>query len=423
MDLMGPKQRAGNYWKVPKLEAALGEYAEKVTKATKDDGVFKNARKMGLLAFPKDVLSTDYFKELHYVDAENGDSCVHRTIRKWAFASSATESEDLLDDLRALCLAGADLCAKNYAGETPVLLAIKLDAHVPLRTLLEFDAYAFADRSQGSNEPLLSSAEVNTPRAFDVVAGFLYETGRLGKCAFRRNDGGYTALHLGAINDGVEVLEIALSYNEFKRRRVLDARSARVERRSHQISSRVSTVHNLLQCALAKAARYGHFRSLELLLVAGATADVRDGINRTPLHIACEYGFVECVRLLLAHGANPTVRDVHGRNARDHCVLGQSYKIVRRQSLDEVLASFSVFYTDEHKRACMHCSTVNYEKCLSLLDIGMSIAPVRFDWILRPFVPSFFARVSDQIATNSKEPTVSESGGYASCISWLTCAD
>mmetsp|Transcript_17946 Transcript_17946/g.56261 ORF Transcript_17946/g.56261 Transcript_17946/m.56261 type:complete len:495 (+) Transcript_17946:122-1606(+) len=391
-ELMGPARRAGNYWKIPHLEASLRGYVKRVSVAAEQDGVLEAARELGLLTLPKDVLTTELFRLLHYESAENGDSYVHRAVRRWSAAKAASGRQAAIDELRALCLAGADLQQANFNRETALALAIRLDAFEPLRALLEFNAYEIADATQRSAEPLMMATEYNAPRSFDVVCGFVFEADMLSRVSFRRNDGGYTILHVAAVNDSVDLLERALRYNEFRRRKLLDARAVKMSRTEAVASTpaRVTTNHDLLQCALAKASRYGHVRPLEILLRAGATPDVRDAADRTPLHVACEYGFVECVRLLLEFGANPALTDARGRTARDHCLLGMSNKTVRRQSLDQILAGLIYRRKDSNLRTAsgtLSKSHVDYKECLRLLDtmegMFMSNGSSMFGWLLR----------------------------------------
>jgi len=104
-------------------------------------------------------------------------------------------------------------------------------------------------------------------------------------------------------------------------------------------------MRNLYQTASHKACRYAHFRSLEFLLTqAGASPNVFDIFGRTPLHIACEYGYFQNVKLLLENGADPSILDKKKHTPRDHLMLGMSAKTVRRQDLDDYLASFRIFY-------------------------------------------------------------------------------
>ena len=46
---------------------------------------------------------------------------------------------------------------------------------------------------------------------------------------------------------------------------------------------------------------------VELLLKAGANANLQDDTGFTPLNTAAEHGHIEVMRLLLAHGADPNL--------------------------------------------------------------------------------------------------------------------
>lgn len=358
VELTGSRGRTGNYWKIKELEATLEAYAEKLADSCSFDGVLEAAEDYGLLTFPKDVLSGDSLRRLHYVYPDNGDTCLHRTVRQWVGASTDSMQEEAMDRLRALCLAGADLEALNAGKETAVVVAIKLDAVEPLRTLLEFEAHV-PQASLTESDPLLVAAEVNSSSSFAVLAGYAFEHGVLPKLAWKRNFGGLTVLHLAAINDSVKVLETALSFSAYRNRKLLDTRAARVKKATSSLPSRASSIHDLLQPAIAKAARYGHVRSLALLLDAGATPDVVDASGRSALHIASEKGYVKSVKLLLKYGADPALLDARQRSPRDHCLLGQSNKTVRREPLEDLLAGLKTVYSSKKLKGSRSTRTLS----------------------------------------------------------------
>jgi len=56
---------------------------------------------------------------------------------------------------------------------------------------------------------------------------------------------------------------------------------------------------------LHRAAHHGNVAEIEKLLAAGAAPDVRDGRQRTPLHVACYARQIGAMRALVKGGANP----------------------------------------------------------------------------------------------------------------------
>ena len=64
-----------------------------------------------------------------------------------------------------------------------------------------------------------------------------------------------------------------------------------------------------LLLALTIAADKGHHKFVELLLLYGATIDVRNKKGATPLWLACNNGHLEVVQTLITHSANPDCSD------------------------------------------------------------------------------------------------------------------
>jgi ankyrin repeat domain-containing protein 17 len=71
----------------------------------------------------------------------------------------------------------------------------------------------------------------------------------------------------------------------------------------------VSITIFLLFIALTIAADKGHHKFVELLLLYGATIDVRNKKGATPLWLACNNGHLEVVQLLVTRFANPDSSD------------------------------------------------------------------------------------------------------------------
>ncbi len=78
--------------------------------------------------------------------------------------------------------------------------------------------------------------------------------------------------------------------------------------------------------ALHYAARSGQVGCIGALAACGATLDVRDRRNRTPLHIAVAYGHVAAVERLKALGASLQVLDSDGQTPRDYIHVAPRWK-------------------------------------------------------------------------------------------------
>ena len=80
--------------------------------------------------------------------------------------------------------------------------------------------------------------------------------------------------------------------------------------------------------ALHMAAANGHAGICELLLLAGATVDAKNGVGNTPLHWAALNGHLATVNLLLAHDASPFEMNAEMRIALDEATAGDHADVV-----------------------------------------------------------------------------------------------
>jgi len=80
---------------------------------------------------------------------------------------------------------------------------------------------------------------------------------------------------------------------------------------------------NPADISLMLAAEKGSCEDISYFLGQGAYVNVRDGLSRTPLHVAASNGHLEAVQLLLDHGANPFIVD---QAIESPLQLAQKYK-------------------------------------------------------------------------------------------------
>ncbi|XP_019636246.1 PREDICTED: protein fem-1 homolog CG6966-like, partial [Branchiostoma belcheri] len=64
-----------------------------------------------------------------------------------------------------------------------------------------------------------------------------------------------------------------------------------------------------------------HTEVVELLVHHGATLDIRDAFQRTPLMVACSSKQVDIARRLIEFGARVDLTDVNGLTAQEHCEM------------------------------------------------------------------------------------------------------
>eukprot|EP00633_Aureoumbra_lagunensis_P009866 CAMPEP_0197323770 /NCGR_PEP_ID=MMETSP0891-20130614/70723_1 /TAXON_ID=44058 ORGANISM="Aureoumbra lagunensis, Strain CCMP1510" /NCGR_SAMPLE_ID=MMETSP0891 /ASSEMBLY_ACC=CAM_ASM_000534 /LENGTH=189 /DNA_ID=CAMNT_0042816483 /DNA_START=1071 /DNA_END=1639 /DNA_ORIENTATION=- len=91
----------------------------------------------------------------------------------------------------------------------------------------------------------------------------------------------------------------------------------------------------------------------------------------------------------LKMAADPSILDKKKHTPRDHLMLGMSAKTVRRQDLDDYLASFRIF-TGKHEAKKPAKAIVDYKKCQVLLDrldgVGLTSGSYIPPFLLRLFL-------------------------------------
>ena len=140
---------------------------------------------------------------------------------------------------------------------------------------------------------------------------------------------GWTALHLAARADAVEVLDLLLSAGAdieaetlFKARPIhtaVDAKALAALRRLLAAGADVNARGFGKATALHDAALWGKEKLIETLVEAEQIKlDLKDGDGHTALMLAIDHGQRGCVRLLLDAGASVEVKDRDGKTAADH---------------------------------------------------------------------------------------------------------
>ncbi|MDR0719617.1 MAG: ankyrin repeat domain-containing protein, partial [Treponema sp.] len=242
--------------------------------------------------------------------------------------------------------------ARNKEGDTPLLLAVRLNEQVSGELLLSKDADIFASNSAGESPLLLS---------FPKEGGDASELRRwmLSPQTLKAKDGlGNTALHylaqwkydrwipqiisMGANTEapnatGETPLFTAVKVNSPSTIETLQANGAQLEARDTLGNTGLhaavrwnayrsaetlidrgldSNAHALNgKTALHDAVRLGMTNIEALLLAKGAEVDIRDSDGNTPFFEGIISGFPQAMERLVAYGADPNIRNFKGDTA------------------------------------------------------------------------------------------------------------
>lgn len=292
-------QACGNYWRLQEmrasfskyhaiLEAALRTVSHRVLEAGKKCGVFVQDHETVAHSLGHLLLTQDQFSMLRGGSSSKPIEAAIKSGR--------------LDELRALCIAGADLSIETMRA------AAKSHSPEAARILLEF----------ADEVPLcilFDATVANASSTFEVFAGYLSEHGELAAAASTKR-AGFTVLHTAAVENNVSILQAAAIFPEL--RSIVDMRTKRD-------ATKKSLRQVLKQTALHKACRYGRYEAAKILLRdLCASPDVFDVNGRQALHIAASFGYVRVVELLLRYGAKSKVvdRKLGRRTPLDYCALG-----------------------------------------------------------------------------------------------------
>uniref|UniRef100_A0AAQ4PDD0 RING-type E3 ubiquitin transferase n=1 Tax=Gasterosteus aculeatus aculeatus TaxID=481459 RepID=A0AAQ4PDD0_GASAC len=226
----------------------------------------------------------------HNVDLEAEDKDGDRAVHHAAFGDEGSVIE-------VLQRGGADLNARNKRRQTPLHIAVNKGHLQVVKTLLDFGCHPSLQDSEGDT-PLHDAIS----KKRDDMLSVLLEAGAdvtitnnngfnaLHHAALRGNpryetlpwivdekkDDGYTALHLAALNNHVEVAELLV----------------------HQGNANLDIQNVNQQTALHLAVERQHTQIVRLLVRAEAKLDVQDKDGDTPLHEALRHHTLSQLRQL-----------------------------------------------------------------------------------------------------------------------------
>ncbi|KAL1712198.1 hypothetical protein EV715DRAFT_214140 [Schizophyllum commune] len=136
------------------------------------------------------------------------------------------------------------------------------------------------------------------------------------------NEGGYTSLHLAALNQNLDVVNLLLERGAHiaARTKQLDTplTLAASDGRENVIRLLLDKGADIEDCneggytSLHRAASCGYFSTVSLLLERGANVNAVNNAYRTPLHIAAQFGYIHIIRLLVDRGSALEARDEDG---------------------------------------------------------------------------------------------------------------
>lgn len=201
---------------------------------------------------------------------------------------------------RALLAAGASANTSLAEGETVLMTAAKAGSAAVVRTLLTggHESLALAELSRSAEE----SAPVVTS-GYGSFGGPTLPRNRADVNA-REDWYGQTALMWAAAEGHEDVVRLLIEAGAAVD--MVSRETAVVETYAGWGQSEYEDVPRGRLTALHMAARAGHYPTVQALIDAGASLNIRDAAGKTPLDYAQSNGFTVIADLLRAHGAEQT---------------------------------------------------------------------------------------------------------------------
>ncbi|MDR3284285.1 MAG: ankyrin repeat domain-containing protein [Treponema sp.] len=262
--------------------------------------------------------------------------------------NTAKKDGDSTAPIRYLLNMGADINARNDAGDTPIFLAIQNNQRVTGELLLASGAavfsgnannmsplgfaLSFADGSRdwvlipeviktvdgSGNTALHYAAEWKNDRAVSLIL-------ELGGNANAKNANGETPVFNAVKVNSPTTIQLLVKNGSSK-----DSWDAYGNTPLHtsvfwdasesascliKLGVDINAKNSAGRTALGEAARTGKNRMTNLLLSSGSDINAADATGKTVLIDAILNGNVEIVRMLINYGASPQIQEMHGRNA------------------------------------------------------------------------------------------------------------
>ena len=189
---------------------------------------------------------------------------------------------------------GADINARNRAGDTALHLTAEIRNPDVLRYLLERGANVNVENIMGRTALIKAS-----PWAEEDILQSL--------------------LDKGADVNAKDVLEVSALQHVVA--------SGSLQRVLYLLSSGAEMSSSILHCAAA--APHGGSEIAQCLLDRGADIEGRNVVDQTALHFAVERGNLEIVQYLLARGANIESRRTNGETALHLAIKGEKFEIMQ----------------------------------------------------------------------------------------------
>ena len=213
--------------------------------------------------------------------------------------------------IAALLAAGADLEARDDAGQTPLHVAASGGTSLLAQIVpLELFGIAGADESADSESRALAATVALLAAGADVEA---------------QDDGGRTPLHQAASGGSPEIIGAILETGtrvdpvDGEGRTPLHLATAMLAERPGNVSVLVNAGaatdvgDKSGETPLHIAAKSPGITEISALVVAGASVNSRNNSGRTPLHLAARHGDSKVIEALIEAGADPEARDDYGR--------------------------------------------------------------------------------------------------------------